>query len=238
MSNAEIDSERARRLIAAMAEPIPPSAIVERGGASVLEVGGTWTVFSMQRRPPRRRARPPRHTRRHGAQAALRSTPRTSSASTRPARSRSCSSPAAALTPRSRPREGARPTCSRWCRPTCVERAPSPACRLARALAGASSAATWSTSAGRSSASAPSSARSSWSSLEACVQPQALPHRRRRAADVRGLDQGADHRRRAVLPDRRGDRLPGRAAAARSSAPRPSPSRRSASACSANWACC
>ena len=45
--------------------------------------------------------------------------------------------------------------------------------------------------------------------------PGAAPLSRQRggAPDVRGLDPGAGDRRRAVLPDRRGDRLPGRAAA-------------------------
>ena len=40
-----------------------------------------------------------------------------------------------------------------------------------------------------------------------------LPRQRRGAPDVRGLDPGAGDRGRAVLPDRRGDRLPGRPAA-------------------------
>src|SRR6185503_11173295 len=31
-----------------MAEPHPTLRYAERGGASVLEVGGTWTVFSMK----------------------------------------------------------------------------------------------------------------------------------------------------------------------------------------------
>jgi len=31
-----------------MAEPDPTLRYVERGGTSVLEVGGTWTVFSMK----------------------------------------------------------------------------------------------------------------------------------------------------------------------------------------------
>ena len=67
---------------------------------------------------------------------------------------------------------------------------------------------------------------------------EALSRRRGGAPDARGLGQGAGDRGRALLPDRRGDRLSGRAAAAGSSAPRSSPSRPSASACFASSACC
>ncbi|MFK5073729.1 hypothetical protein ACI4BE_29830, partial [Klebsiella pneumoniae] len=45
-----------------MAEPHPTIRYVERGGTSVLEVGGTWTVFSLkglrQRLDKARRAAP------------------------------------------------------------------------------------------------------------------------------------------------------------------------------------
>ena len=90
------------------------------------------------------------------------STPRTSSGSTRRARSRSCSLPAAPR-PRSRPPRRAMPTCSRSCRTTCACR-PSRGTSTGSPTGWRSSAATWSISASRSSTSAPSSARSSWSS--------------------------------------------------------------------------
>ena len=49
--------------------------------------------------------------------------------------------------------------------------------------------------------------------VEACLEPRRFRAQRRGAPDVRGVDPGAGDRRRAVLPDRRGDRLPGRPAA-------------------------
>ena len=79
-----------------MAEPIPPSAMSSAAARPVLEVGGTWTVFSMKGLRQTARQGPPRPRRAAACGSDDGRRHATSSGSTPRARSRSCSLPAAA----------------------------------------------------------------------------------------------------------------------------------------------